>query len=69
MTARLLDLSVEDEWINRFMENQPKNNDLETSRQGDTVASRPNESGQLYIDDFLRISDPNTQEVILEKRS
>ena len=31
--------------------------------------ARPNEQGQLNIDDFLRIYDPNTQNVLVEKRS
>ena len=30
---------------------------------------RPNEQGRLNIDDFVRIYDPNTQQIILEKRS
>jgi len=34
-----------------------------------TVPARPNEAGQLHLDDFVRIFDPNNQEVLLEKRS
>lgn len=31
--------------------------------------SRPNEHGQLNIDEFLRITDPNTQQVFVEQRA
>lgn len=31
--------------------------------------SRPNEQGVLNIDDFLRIRDPNTNQIFVEKRS
>lgn len=31
--------------------------------------ARPNEQGQLNIDDFLRIYDPNSKKVLVEKRS
>lgn len=33
------------------------------------VPARPNEQGRLNIDDFLRIYDPNTQQVLVEKRT
>lgn len=33
------------------------------------VAARPNEVGSLQIDGFVRIFDPNTQEVYVEKRA
>lgn len=33
------------------------------------VPSRPNEQGQLNIDDFLRIYDPNTKQVLVEQRT
>ena len=31
--------------------------------------SKPNENGALYIEGFVRIFDPITQEVIVEKRA
>lgn len=31
--------------------------------------TKPNESGQLYLSSFLRISDPETKEVYLETRA
>lgn len=31
--------------------------------------AKPNESGQLYLSSFLRISDPETKEVYLETRA
>jgi hypothetical protein len=30
---------------------------------------RANEQGQLNIDDFVRIFDPNNQQILVEKRS
>ena len=31
--------------------------------------ARPNENGALHIEGFVKIFDPNTQEVIVEKRA
>lgn len=31
--------------------------------------NRPNEQGMLNVDDFLRIYDPETKQVFVEKRS
>lgn len=31
--------------------------------------NRPNEHGQLNIDEFLRISDPETKQVFVEQRA
>ena len=33
------------------------------------VPARPNESGRLEVQDFVRIYDPNTKETVLEKRA
>jgi hypothetical protein len=30
---------------------------------------KPNENGALHIEGFIKIFDPNTQEVIVEKRA
>ena len=30
---------------------------------------KPNESGGFYFSSFLKITDPNTEEVIVEKRA
>jgi len=47
-----------------------QNNEKPTvNEKSSTVPSRPNESGQLHLDDFVKIFDPNNQEVLLEKRS
>jgi hypothetical protein len=48
------------------MQNDPDN---QQTNQPDKPSAVPNESGQLYLDDFVRISDPNSREIILEKRS
>lgn len=31
-------------------------------------SSRPNESGRIYVTDSIRIFDPKTNEIFLEKR-
>ena len=47
-----------------------QNNEKSTvNEKSPTTPSRPNESGQLHLDDFVKIFDPNNQEVLLEKRS
>jgi len=33
------------------------------------IPAAPNESGQLEVQDHVRIYDPNTQETLLEKRA
>jgi hypothetical protein len=50
------------------MQNDPKHIDILQNKPQSKPGS-PNESGQLYLDDFLKITDPNTQEIILEKRA
>jgi len=35
----------------------------------ETRSRQPNEQGQLNIDEFLRISDPETQQVFVEQRA
>ena len=37
--------------------------------QSTKPAAKPNEQGVLNIDDFVRIYDPNSQQVLVEKRS
>jgi len=34
-----------------------------------TQPTRPNENGALHVEGFVKIFDPNTQEVIVEKRA
>ena len=34
-----------------------------------TVPARPNEQSRLNIDEFLRITDPNSQQVFVEQRA
>jgi hypothetical protein len=53
------------------METNPEKQ--QKQQQNDNVTSPPrpkiDECGRLYIDDFLRIHDPNSQEILLEKRN
>lgn len=55
--------------LNNPMQKESNNNTEQKIQPASTTGSVPNESGQLYLDDFVRIFDPNSQEVLLEKRS
>lgn len=46
--------------------NETDNKNLELRVQ---VPAKPNESGRLEVQDFVRIYDPQTKEIMLEKRS
>ena len=50
------------------MENNPmdKQNPLPSETQ---TVSRPNEQSRLNIDEFLRITDPDTKQVFVEQRA
>lgn len=41
----------------------------QTQQPQQLPADRPNDSGAFVIEGFLRITDPNTQEVMVEKRA
>jgi hypothetical protein len=45
-------------------ETQPLN-----EKASQPVPARPNETGTLQIDGFVKIFDPNTKEVYVEKRA
>ena len=44
---------------------QPSNNDAQKPAQ----AKRPNETGSISVEGFVRIFDPNTKEKFVEKRA
>lgn len=46
------------------MENQQPDNSIP-----DQAEKRPNDSGQILVEAFVRIKDPNTQEVLVETRA
>lgn len=48
------------------MQNTPDNQQV---KEPDKTSAVPNEAGQLYLDDFVRIFDPNDDEILLEKRN
>jgi hypothetical protein len=50
------------------MMNQEKNSQPQLEKRVQVPAA-PNESGQLEVQDHVRIYDPNTQETLLEKRA
>jgi hypothetical protein len=51
-------------------ENQDKMpNNTTTHSQTKPVPARPNETSGLNIDEHVRIFDPNSQQVFLEKRA
>lgn len=51
------------------MEQTQKPLSKEQNAKSDKPTQRANESAGLNIDEFVRITDPNTQEVHLEKRA
>lgn len=50
------------------MMNQEKNSQPYMEKKVQVPAA-PNESGQLQVQDHVRIYDPNTKETLLEKRA
>lgn len=48
-------------------DNMPKIPNSHTPKQ--TVPARPNETSGLNIDEHVRIFDPNSQHIFLEKRA
>lgn len=54
----------------RMMKDQPLNQNLDPRLESVVrVPAKPNESGRLEVQDFVRIYDPNTRETLLEKRA
>lgn len=51
-----------------IMEQKPMNQPGPNLQQP-AATNRPNEQSRLNIDDFLRILDPETKQVFVEKRS
>jgi len=53
------------------MVNNSMNEKLEPIVQSAAVKkpTKPNENGALHIEGFIKIFDPNTEEVIVEKRA
>jgi hypothetical protein len=46
------------------------NNTIPSTPVGNTpqTAPRPNEKGRIEVQDFVKITDPNTKQTFLEKR-
>ena len=49
------------------MENSKSVNVVEKLKNTETVR-KPNENGGFYFSSFLKITDPNTKEVLVQKR-
>jgi len=60
------DSSVESDAINNIMTDAPNTT---PSNQPQQPEARPNENTGLNIDEHVKIWDPNTKAVILEKRA
>ena len=54
---------------NTMKTDNQKSPDTSATSVPSSKPSRPNESGTLHIDAHVKIFDPNTLEVILEKRA
>ena len=68
-TLTRLNLYVVNDWINITMDDTSQKPLQNPNDSANTSDSKIDESGRLYVDDFLRIYDPNNQEIILEKRN
>jgi hypothetical protein len=60
---------VVNDWINIIMDDTSQKSLQNPDGSAVTSDSKIDEPGRLYVDDFLRIYDPNNQEIILEKRN
>ena len=51
--------------------NNTMNNTSDTPLKADPVkqGAKPNETGSVYIEAYVKIFDPNTKEVMVEKRA
>jgi hypothetical protein len=49
--------------------NDNKDTNSQPAKPQNSVATKPNETGSVYIESFIKIHDPNTQEVLVEKRA
>lgn len=50
------------------MENKQENLSKPYEQLGQNIDKKPNENGGFYFSSFLKISDPNTKEVLVQKR-
>lgn len=50
------------------MENKQENLSKPFEQPSQNVDKQPNENGGFYFSSFLKISDPNTKEVLVQKR-
>jgi hypothetical protein len=44
-------------------------NQLNDNPPADKKDQRPNDSGQILVEAFVRIKDPNTEEILVETRA
>lgn len=50
------------------MENKQENKSQSFNTKTQPVEKKPNEHGGFYFSSVLKISDPNTKEIIVQKR-
>jgi hypothetical protein len=46
-----------------------KNTQKTTPAQSNTAPARPNETGSISVEGFVKIFDPNTKQTFVEKRA
>ena len=49
--------------------NENKDTNSQPAKPQKPVATKPNETGSVYVESFVKIHDPNTKEVYVEKRA
>jgi hypothetical protein len=52
-----------------MIDNNRPTNTVEQQQQMPAKSPRPNDVGALNIDEHVRIFDPNSEEILLEKRA
>ena len=49
--------------------NHNEDNIPQPKKPQNPVVNKPNETGSVYVESHIKIYDPNTQEVLVEKRA
>jgi hypothetical protein len=52
--------------INKNIENKPKDESKDSNKSN---GKKPNETNGVYLTSHIRIFDPNTNEILLQKRA
>lgn len=54
--------------INKYMENKEENSSKSFQKPVENVDKKPNENAGFYFSSFVKITDPNSKEVLVQTR-